>query len=261
MRGVHVQRVTWVVLICVCVAVAACSSASTTPRASQTVAASPPAATSACASVRTTTPIDKVPAACAALWEPYQVTMVPPADILQQEHVPSAPPVKNMTNGAVSEAEAQHWADASNWGSGWYQWAAANDQPQLLPHLAGPALIGPPEEPALEQGARLSLPACAIYPQTNTLYPVLADGKAYFARKGLPADDDFVLVATFNGPCAATATYPDGHTQSIPMTSGPVIGFVPGALRRDPVLGDIWYTDAGGSCADPAGPPQAWCNR
>ena len=187
--------------------------------------------------------------------------MVPPPDILQQEHVPPAPRVVNMTNGAVSQSDAQHWADASNRGSGWYKWAEAFDQPYLLPHLVGPALIGPTQEQALEQGARISLPDCAIYPLTNALYPVLADGKAYFASKQLPTDDSYVLVVTYSGPCAATATFPDGHTQSIPETSGPATAFEPGMLRPDALLGDTWYTDAGGSCGDPAGPPPEWCSR
>ena len=187
--------------------------------------------------------------------------MVPPPDILQQEHVPAVPHVLNMTNGAVSQADAQYWADANFWGSGWVKWAEANDQPYLLPRLVGPALISPTEESALEQGARITLPDCAIFPVANTLYPVLADGKAYFSSKNLPSDDNYVLVVTFNGPCAATATYPDGHTQSIPEGSGPARGFVPGVLRHDTLLGDFWYTDAGGSCSDPAGPPPEWCGR
>ena len=211
--------------------------------------------------MHTTTSIDKVPAACGALWQPYRVTMVPPPDILQQEHVPAAPHVVNLTNGAVSDAEAQHWADANNWGSGWVKWAEANDQPYLLPFLVGPALVSPTEESALEQGARITLPDCAIYPLSSTLYPVLADGKTYFASKNLPTDDAYVIVVNVSGPCAATATYPDGHTQSIPETSGPGTAFVPGALRHDPLLGDIWFTDAGGSCSDITGPPHEWCAR
>lgn len=187
--------------------------------------------------------------------------MVPPPDILQQEHVPPAPRVVNMTNGAVSQSDAQHWADADNWGAGWYKWAEAYDQPYLLPRLAGPALISPTDEQALEHGAHINQPDCAMYPLSKSLYPILADGKAYFASKNLPTDDSFLLVVQFTGPCAATATYPDGHTQSIPEATGPVTVFVPGTLRHDPLLGDIWFTDGGGNCSDPAGPPPEWCGR
>lgn len=254
------KRGNWAVLICVGAIVAACGSASTKPRASQSIAPSPSAATSACASVRTTTPIDKVSAACAALWQPYQVTMVPPPDVLKQERVPSAPPVKNMTNGAVSQGEAQHWADANNWDSGWLKWADAVDQPLLLTHIAGPALIAPEQQLALQQGASVRDPDC-IYPTSNELFPLGPDGKKYFAAKGLPVDDAFVFVVTFAGPCASTATFPDGHSESLPGTNGPVTAFVPGTLRHDPLLGDVWFTDAGGGCNDSAGPPGEWCGR
>ena len=261
-KGAHVRLVTRTVLGGICLLIAGCSGAASTPtpRASTTPSASPSAATSACAAVRTTTPIDKVPAACQLLWEPYHVTMVPPDDILQQEHVPPAPTVKNMTNGAVSQADAQHWADANNWASGWFKWADAHDQPFLLSHLVGSALVPPSQQEALSAGATIQDPDC-IYVTSATLYPVGADGKSYFTSKNLPADNTYVLVVNFSGPCASTATYPDGHSVSLPGTSGPVTAFAPGELRHDPLLGDLWYTDAGGGCDDTIPPPPEWCGR
>lgn len=166
-----------------------------------------------------------------------------------------------MTAGAVSQMDAQHWADANSRASGWYRWAEANGQRFLLPKLAGPQLINPVEEQALEQGATIADPDCSLFPGSISLYPVGADGKAYFARKSLPADEDWVFVVPFTAPCAITATFPDGHTQSISQLSEPAVGFIPGQLRHDPLLGDIWYTDAGGNCNDPAGPPSEWCGR
>ena len=186
--------------------------------------------------------------------------MVPPPDELQQEKVPAAPNVVNMTNGAVSQPDAQHWADASNWDSGWLRWADAHTQPFLLSYLVGASLVSAAQQLALQQGATISDPDC-IFPKANALFPMSASDKAYFARKGLPTDDAYVLVVRFAGPCASVAIYPDGHQQTLPGTSGPVTAFAPGVLRHDPVLGDIWYTDAGGGCDDPIGPPQEWCQR
>lgn len=100
-----------------------------------------------------------------------------------------------MTNGAVSQTDAQHWADASNWDSGWLRWADAQDQAFLLARLVGSALIGPAQERALEQGATISDPDC-IYPKSNALFPVTSSDKAYFARKHLPTDDAYVFVVT-----------------------------------------------------------------
>lgn len=263
-QGSDVRLVTRTVLGGSCLLLSACSgsAATATPSGAQgsPSASAAPNVAIACSSVHTTTPIDKVPATCAALWRPYLVTMVPPPDVLRQENVPAAPKVTNMTDGAVSQTDAQHWADASNWDSGWLRWADAQDQRFLLPKLVGSALVGPSQEQALEQGATISDPDC-IYPESNTLFPVTASDRAYFAHKNLPTDDKYVLVATFTGPCVSVATYPDGHQQPLPGTSGPVTAFAPGVLRHDPVLGDIWYTDAGGGCDDPVGPPQEWCQR
>lgn len=214
-----------------------------------------------CASLTTTTSIDEVPVACAALWAPYNVTKVPPPNILQLEHVPPAPKVVNRTNGAVSDATAQLWANAANANSGWLKWAEAYDQPGFLIHLTGPELISKSESSALASGATISLPDCDLYPTSYVVFVVGPDGLAYFQRKGLPADDPTVLVATYEGPCASKALYPDGHTETIIDDSAPTIAFVPGRLRNDQLLGAIWYADAGGSCGDAAGPPQEWCGR
>lgn len=255
---------TWTVLGGSCLLISACTSAvsTPTPRTSKSATASPSTAANACASVRTTTPIDKVPTACQLLWQPYHVTMVPPSDELQQEHVPPAPQVKNMTNGAVSQTDAQHWADADNLGSAWYKWAEEYDQPFLLGFLAGGSLVKSDEQLALAQGASILQPDCNLYPTSAALFAVGPDGKAYFTRKNLPADDTYVLVETApGGACAATVRYPDGHTANLPELANTIPFFAAGSLRHDPLLGDVWYVDAGGNCNDSYGPPSAWCGR
>jgi hypothetical protein len=241
---------------------AACGSSSThTPpggSASPSVSAS---VSGPCASLKTTTAIVDVPPACAALWAPYQVTKVPPSDVLQQEHVPLAPPVKNMTNGAVSDADAQLWANASNRDSGWYKWAEANDQPVLFLHLVGPAVIAANEQQALTAGASIDLPDCDLYPTRNALFPITAADNSYFAQKHLPTDNHFVFVVVYAGPCSETIRQPDGTTSTFQISDATHTVFVPGVLRSDPLLGDLWYSDAGGNCHDPAGPPPEWCQR
>jgi hypothetical protein len=229
-------------------------------RPSATASASP--AGGPCASVRTTTPITVVPEACAELWAPYQVTEVPPPDILQQEHVPPAPKVVNRTNGAVSDADAQRWADASNRDSGWYKWAYAFDQPGLLSHLVGTALINREQNQALADGAHIDVPDCDLYPVSNALYPVTAQSNNYFNKKGFHLSDAYVFVVTYRGPCQLTTTYPDGHQASQgPFFTEPTVVFVPGQFIQDAVLGELWFGDAGGGCQDPAGPPSEWCGR
>jgi hypothetical protein len=245
-------------------ALAACGSSPThtPPSASSASPSTSVTVGGPCASVKTTTAIVDVPPACAALWAPYQVTKVPPPDILQQEHVPLAPPVKNMTNGAVSDADAQLWANASNRDSGWYKWGEANGQIAFLRHLVGPALISPQDVAAMQQGAVVLQPDCNLYPTTNVLFAVDSDGRSYFSRKNLPTGDRFVFVVSYTQPpCSETIRYPDGHATSLSAYTQPNTVFAPGVLRSDPVLGDLWFADAGGNCQDSAGPPPAWCGR
>src|SRR5262249_33436809 len=142
------------------------------------------------------------------------------------------------------------------------KWAEQYDQPNLIRFLGGPALSSPAEMQALSQGATITQPDCNLYPTAFTLYNVGSDGRAYFGRKGLPSDDEYVFViAVPQGPCSATVRYPDGHTTTLAEPLAAAAGFSPGVLRHDPALGAIWYSDAGGNCADAAGPPPEWCGR
>jgi hypothetical protein len=214
-----------------------------------------------CSGVTTTTPIEDVALACQELWLPYGVTAVPPANELQRLHVPDAPTVVNMTDGAVADTTAQHWADASNWDSGWWKWAQANSQLFMLRNLVGPALIPVAEVDALQDGGSVAQPDCNLYPISSKLFAVGDAGRAYFARKHLPTDDMYVFVAVYRGPCSEVVKTVDGQTTSIVDFTENTTVFTPGVFRSDPVLGDLWFADAGGDCQDPTGPPPAWCGR
>ena len=126
---------------------------------------------------------------------------------------------------------------------------------------SGPALIPASEVEALQNGATIAQPDCNLYPVRATLFAVGAEGRAYLARKHLPADDMYVFAVVYTGPCSETVTYPDGHTATILDGTRQTTVFSPGHLRSDPVLGDIWFGDGGGTCEDVAGPPAAWCGR
>ena len=243
------------------VALAACGGASSStaapPRSQSTASA---AGSGPCRTVTDTTPIQLVPNACAALWTPYGVTAVPPGNVIQQENIPPAPQVTNKTGGAVSDADAQAWAAANSRTGAWYRWAEANDQPALLPHVIAGTLVSATEQQLLAQGARIDQPDCALFPLTVSVYPIQDDGRAYFAKKNVTVTDQWALVISYPGPCVATVTYADGHTSSLQELPGPGMAFGPGVLKHDPVLGDIWYADAAGSCTDPAAPAE-WCGH
>jgi len=244
-------------------AVAACGAASpghAAPRPSVAAAAAA-AANAPCAAVTATTALEDVSLVCQQVWAPYGVTDVPPWNELTLEHVPAAPTVTNLTGGLVSDAVAQHWADASNWDSGWWKWAQRNDQLFVLRFLVGPAMIPAAEIEALQNGGFVDQPDCNLYPLSWKLFPVGADGTAYFGRKNLPTDDSYVFVVTYSGPCTETVHSASTQTTTIIDFSTNTTVFSAGVLRHDPVLGDIWFADAGGNCQDPNGPPVAWCGR
>jgi hypothetical protein len=228
---------------------------------STAAASSAGAANDPCAAVTTTMPLTEVALACQQVWSSHGVTDVPPANELALERVPVAPAVANMTGGAVSDATAQHWADASNRDSGWWKWAEGHDQLFALRSLVGPALIPAAEIEALQNGGTVDQPDCNLYPISWKLFTVGADGRAYFARKNLPTDDAYVFVVVYSGPCSETIHDANGKSTTVVDFTTDTTVFSPGVLRHDPVLGDIWFADAGGNCQDPSAPPAAWCGR
>jgi hypothetical protein len=249
----------WLLACTACGAVGPANAA--IPRPSVTPTATEAPAKSPCAAVTTTTPIEQVSPACQQLWSPYGVTEVPPSNELALEHVPLAPTVINMTNGAVSDATAQHWADASNWDSGWWKWAQAHDQLFMLRTLVGPSLIPADEVDVLQDGGTVDQPDCNLYPVSWKLFPIDATARAYFARRNVPTAATFVFVVEYAGPCSETFRSASGKTSTFVDFTQNTTYFQPGVLREDPVLGDIWFADAGGDCPDPNGPPAAWCGR
>ncbi len=151
--------------------------------ATPTALSRPSAAAGPCASVTTTTAIGQVPHACAALWAPYGVTKVPPANLT--DATPPPPPVVNGTNGAVSDADAQAWALASNRDSLWYRWAEANEQASLLPRLGSMSLYPTVEIQALAAHETVAQPDCALFPTKVTVLSISAADLRFFVAKGL----------------------------------------------------------------------------
>ena len=215
-----------------------------------------------CSDVTMTTSIDDVGLACQELWAPYGVTEVPPSNELKIERVPDAPTVVNMTDGAVSDATAQHWADASNWDSGWWKWAQANDQLFVLAqpcwsgaHPRGRGR-GTPERRNRRSTRLQSLSASArrcslsamraertsrastFRPTTRTCSWSSTAGRAARCSRARMVRPHRSSTSRRTPPCSRRASF-----------------------RSDPVLGDLWFGDAGGNCQDPIGPPPAWCGR
>lgn len=205
------------------------------------------------------TPITSVPPACAALWAPYDVGVVPPYDYLATANVPAAPAVANHTSGAVSDADARRWAGAFNRQAAWYQWAEAAGQPRFLTTrlMADSAFVGP-ERSVLFAGGHISQPACDLYPQTLALFPIDATTASFLASHGIVSQGKFLFLATYPGPCTVTGTDASGKQVPIFSSTGPTTLAFAGVVVSDPVLGDVWKVDGVASCSQ-AGAPAAWC--
>jgi hypothetical protein len=253
--GIRVGAVAVAVMVASCGPATPSSTASPTPH--PTTAPRPSAATGACASVATTTPIAQVPAACAALWAPYGVTKVPPANLT--DATPTTPQVVNATKGAVSDAQLAQWILASNRDSLWYRWAEANDQPKLLPRLASMALYPVAELQALAANEAVIQPDCALFPTKVTLFPITGAEQRFFTSQGESAADPYAFVSSYPGPCTVTALTPSG--QKVTISSFPTSGitFFASHLVSDGVLGPLLFADSAGNCND-RGAPTIWCS-
>ncbi|MDQ2960816.1 MAG: hypothetical protein M3R48_07170, partial [Candidatus Dormibacteraeota bacterium] len=204
----------------------------------------------------TTTPIADVSPACAALWSPYGVTKVPPANLADGTPVP--PAVVNETNGAVSDAQANAWALADSRGSRWFQWAEANVQPGLLGHLGIVGLVPGVEMQALAAGNSVVQPECAVFPTAVRLFPLQAADVPFFATLGESVGVGYVFVDSYPANCSVTAVTPDGQSKVIESYPTASRTFNPGYLAADALLGTVWYVNGGANCGNPGAPIQ-WC--
>jgi hypothetical protein len=250
-----------VVLTVTVVAVSSCGSPTPThtgsPRPSSTTAPRPSAAAGPCASVTTTMPIGQVPAACAAVWAPYGVTKVPPANLT--DSTPTPPSVVNGSHGAVTDIDAESLAFAANRTAVWDRWAEQYDQAPLLGHLLKEGLVPASELSALSNGAQITQPDCSSFGTRYALFQLGGDGQTYFSGLGQHVSANFVLAIRHPGPCQIVATYPDGHKMTLFSFAGPGTTVFAGSLRNDPILGSLWFSEAAADCGSQA-PPASWCS-
>jgi hypothetical protein len=232
------------------------SPATTTARPTATPLARPSAATGPCASVRTTTAIDQVPAACAALWAPYGVTKVPPANLT--DSTPAPRDVVNATNGAVSDADAHAWALAANRAGTWLQWSEANDQFGLTTRIEGAQVVNAQIDKFMRQGIAVMDPSCDLFAQDYRVFPMTNAGTTFFSSFGESTRDGFVLVERYPGPCAITGKDAQGNIRTLLSTATPTVSISAGEIRTDPLLGRIWFGDGAAFCTD-RGAPLNWC--
>lgn len=246
----------------------ACASSGSAHRAEPPATTSTPSATpsptpatldaSACAGVTHTTPIGRVAAGCRALWQALGATEVPPYGL--ESRVPRSPRVENRTGGAVTDAEARKWAVAANRANVWFQWGEANDQYAFLSHVVATNWLSPDETRILRAGGRVFQPNCVLFPARVRLFPIDSGERAYFTEHGQYTGDRYVFVNTYRPRCVVTYVTAAGKKGSLAALTTTSVAFDVGSLQDGgPLLGEIWFQTAFGSCTD-QGHPAAWCS-
>lgn len=231
----------------------------TTPTSSATPSATPAVLdASACAGVTHTTPIGQVAAGCRALWHALGATEVPPYGL--ESKVPQPPRVENRTGGAVTDAETRQWAVAANRANVWFQWAEANDQYAFLSHVVATNLLSPDEARILRTGGRVFQPNCVLFPARVRLFPIDSSERAYFNARGQYTGDRYVFVNTYRPRCVVTYVTAAGKHGTLATLTTTSVAFDVGSLQDGgPLVGEIWFQTAYGSCTD-QGHPSAWCS-
>jgi len=203
------------------------------------------------------TPIASAPASIAAAWAGYGVTAVPGRHVL--DGVQATPPVRNLTEGAVSDEEAQLWAAGEMRTEGYVGWMEANGQPGFNVHLRTDAFLAGPIGQALRAREQVTNPNCDLYPTAIALVTIDSSIQSFFASRGLHSASKYALVMTYtpgNDPCVVTAMATPGQTPGPTPSPQPLFSVPPqggteiegGALRADDLLGDIWVSDSAGDC-------------
>lgn len=190
-------------------------------------------------------------------WARLGVSPAPPRDVA--DRVPTAPAVRNLTNGGQTDVTARAWLKAYLRSEAVRAWLAANLEAPALRAPGNP--IGDPN-PALDnfgsllrfidkEKARGALEVrsirdavisdAAIVPVTDTQMGRVTPPKRLTGT---------VLRITVRGPSSGEIRYVDGHTAAISGLSDgqTAVTLVAGRFVTDSVLGELWYTTSSWNC-------------
>jgi hypothetical protein len=190
------------------------------------------------------TPLAQAPAQLQQVWTPYDVTVIPGRHVL--DNMPEPPKVINMTNGKLSDADAQALAWSEYRENSFIGWMERWAQPGLNQHLRAPGLFNGPIGNAVRAGKGVVDPACDLYASAIAVVPTDASIVGFEAGKGYLVSSTYALVTKYSGPCNVTLL--DGSTVYSSATS---VGVETGALRQDEVLGPIFFSESGRPCNAP----------
>ncbi|WP_337313565.1 hypothetical protein [Candidatus Aeolococcus gillhamiae] len=187
------------------------------------------------------TPIGQASAQLQAVWTPYDVTVIPGRHLLDSMRSP--PQVLNMTNGKLSDADAEALAWAEYRENAFLGWLESNVQPRLNDHLRVHGLFNGVIGNAVRAGQAVTDPACGLYAAQIAVIPVDQTVVAFEAGKGYSVTSQFALVDRYKAPCAVvTAAGP------LFTAASDVVIIETGAIQHDDVLGDLFFAQSGRDC-------------
>lgn len=189
------------------------------------------------------TPLTQASAQLQAVWTAYDVTVIPGQHIL--DGMPAPPRVLNLTNGKLSDADAEALAWSEYRENAFLGWLEAKVQPGLNDHLRVHGLFNGIIGNTVRAGQSVNNPPCDLYATQMAVLPVDQSVQAFEAGKGYTVSAQYALVDRYPASCSITAA----SGQVLFSTQTDTIAVETGVIRHDAVLGDFFFAESGRDCA------------
>jgi hypothetical protein len=194
------------------------------------------------------TPLAQASAQLRAVWTGYDVTTIPSRHVLSG--MPNPPAVLNLTQGKLTDADAQTLAWAEYRENAFVGWLEQAVQPGLNAHLRASGLFAGAIGNAVRGGHGVSNPPCDLFAAKLAVIPVDDSIRTFESSKGYAVTSAFALVTEYLAPstgCVVTQSSATGPT-IIGSFTGAIVGVETGAIRHDEVLGNDFFAESGNTC-------------
>lgn len=202
------------------------------------------------------TPLANASSQLKAVWTRYKATTLPSRHTL--ESMPAIIKARNLTQGKLSDNDAQQLVTAEFRDNTFVAWAELNIQIGLLDFLQLPAFGQSKEIQAMQKGQAVIDPPCDLYPLASSVVVLDQASRDFFKNNPVKVTATYALVQTYEGPCEITAMTSSGKQVIDSLPSGGATAVFPGHLQHDAVLGDLWFTEGGYQCGA-TGAPTGLC--
>lgn len=201
------------------------------------------------------TPYAQASAQLQQAWAAYGVTIIPSRHVFAG--MPVVPTVLNKTNGALTQAQVQQIGLAYYRTNALWGWASLHDQTKLQLYLANQGFLNTAAGDAESKGEPVQEPSCALYPTQMAVVPVDSSITSFLQAHGYTVSSAQALSEGYKTPCTITALTGNGPTAVFGEKFGTTLDIETGSTRADPVLGLVYFREAGRECPE-SGLPTPW---